>query len=207
MRRLTVKQQQAAWDSMTPAKRRVAIARDVIAHLERNELTIEVQNGYVSLTEPTDGGSTNRISQEQHYGNITPKQCDVIRQTCTMCARGALLISRIDMFNSISWTDIQNARGVGQIMTTTGLDGAFGREQLNLIECAFEGTSCWCNPPADYVDDLKIIRTRRLACKWRKQHYGNPANRLLAIMQNIVDHRGTFKPEVKYITEEVTYYV
>lgn len=68
----------------------------------------------------------------------------------------------------------------------------FSSEQLGLIECAFEGAVGYINVD-DYedTDDLPAEVESALAYA---DKYEDPQDRLVAIMQNIVDNDGMFVP-------------
>lgn len=102
-----------------------------------------------------------------------------IAKECEVCAKGALLLTAFKLYDGKGFAEINSPYGLYDDFILEQLDGLFSRTQLHLIEAVFEG---WKDGPTKqfYYD-----------------HY-NDEDRLLAIMQNIVDHNGTFKPSVRY---------
>jgi hypothetical protein len=102
---------------------------------------------------------------------ITRHNVVEIRGNCLCCALGSMLLSRVFLGNKVprhAWSD-----GIGWEECRDGLR-CFTGDHLIEIECAFERG----HPLYRKIPD--------------------PTDRLLAIMQNIVDHNGTFKPDVEY---------
>lgn len=67
-------------------------------------------------------------------------------------------------------------------------------KELDLIEAAFEGDLV-CSDHWDY-DDPEVNAATDFCADHCKPKY-----RLLAIMQNIIDHGGKFRPKVRYTVE------
>lgn len=181
------------WNEMTPKERRIALAKDVIQRIRMKELNVCMGNGYVV---PFD-----HLNIKDLDGPITKTECKTLQKHCEVCARGGLMLSRIDKFNSIEWKDVigtdifQDSEylSIEQEDTTKALKGAFSENQLNLIEAAFEidaYTYCGLNPP-------KKKQARGEQAETFGESYDNDSDRLMAICQNIVDH-GEFRPEVEY---------
>jgi hypothetical protein len=169
------------WDEMTKRERRVAVANDVIKHLDR--LNIEDGYGFI-VTDEVD-------ILKDRTGPITHEDCDTIRDTCTMCARGALMISKIDIFNSIDWSimDIEYDGDDAELVDRDVTDDVlleFGKKQLAKIESAFETA-------AYYAQDAGCSDATAQLCKEFGLKYKHPKDRLRAIMSNIVEN-GKFKP-------------
>ena len=107
-------------------------------------------------------------------------------RTCQVCAMGAMFVAHIARFDAVD--DLQVAaveRGGGSTICDT-LGGYFSVTQLRMIEAAFELRSYWLGN-----DDT--IR----CCEFGRQ-FKNKRDRLVAILQNVIDHGGKFKPEVEY---------
>ena len=89
--------------------------------------------------------------------------------TCDVCARGALFLSKVRLYN-----DCQVAKGItyGAVNLTdnTGQGGAFG-DLGRQLEVAFES---WENEP------------------WHTA-YPDPEDRLIALMKNVIRNKGNFK--------------
>ena len=170
------------WEEMTKRERRVAIAKDVLDHLDY--LNIKDGNGFI-----VDSGTESLIDRS---GPITHQDCQIIRDTCAMCARGALMISRVDLFNSIDWSQMYSEPCGEEVdfahrdLTDEVLIGAFGKKQLGKIEAAFEVGAC-------YAENVGCSDATAQLCKEFGLKYRDAKDRLRAIMLNIVEN-GKFKP-------------
>lgn len=159
-----------AYDKMTRAERRVAIAKDVIKHIKAQQLKVKTSYGYVK--HPQGMAALEHIAKSAYNDKDLANK---LKQECGVCARGAMMLCKVAKFNNYNF-DIQNYGYLGGWDTFEALRDAFSMDQLDAIERAFEGT------------DLESVFV----------HIQDPSDRLLAIMQNIVDHNGTFKPQVAY---------
>lgn len=171
--------QQAQWDAMTEAERRVEIAKDVKESIQAGEYGKIATNHYV-------------YGCFESSGKMCPTRQDIqaIKQSCSMCARGALLISRVAKFNKLSFHDLSARNGkawTDEEETTEGLKGAFTERQLKSIEQAFEG---WDSDGTR----LEGVRDEDDPHVVFHNSHPNAEDRLLAIVQNIIDHDGDFKP-------------
>jgi hypothetical protein len=180
------------YKSMTRAERRVAIAQDVIQQIQLGHIRLSAGSSYLSGHVSIDPNDFDRP--------IKPKEARLIQDSCTACAKGSLMISKIAKFNKASFKDIGAYESYqvwnSDIPIVTGistdeentvgvLSDAFSSIQLDWIEAAYEG---WMT-----VKDIFRPTTQY----WIIDH-PDPYDRLLAICQNIVDHKGTFKPSVRY---------
>lgn len=102
------------------------------------------------------------------------------KKKCTVCARGAMLLCKVAKYNNYDFLIFGEGYMIGSHDTTMALKDAFSETELELIERAFERNYSYSSWGPD-----------------------NDADRLLAIMQNIVDHNGKFKPSVEYVVEKV----
>jgi hypothetical protein len=144
----------------TRAKQRVAIAKDALAWIEAGAL------------EPTTGLfiSPSRADCYSSKGQLR----DTVLGKCHVCALGSLLLAKAVRFDNVLCNQMNylNTRmGVGPIADH------FDRNQLLLIESAFEGYS-------DEDNDVQIFYSK----------YPDPKDRLVAILKNLIKNKGTFKP-------------
>jgi hypothetical protein len=97
---------------------------------------------------------------------------------CTVCARGALMVTKLRNYDNWKADDVIGRppsfthTRVEPVETTLALHDCFSEAQLLVIERYFERD------------------------QWSDTHCAD--DRLLAIMQNIVDHDGRFVPSVEY---------
>jgi len=165
------KKKQETWDQMTPNQRKVALCRDVIAQINAKKISLKRSFGYVRHK----SGYGAIVPANKAVGAVTKAQCSTIKKNCSMCARGALLISRIGQFNKITWSDISR-NGIDVSETTNGLNGSFTDTELKLIEAAFERKY-------HYAYDVPGSKEAEL---FGKDH-SNDASRMMAICQSIID--------------------
>jgi hypothetical protein len=153
---------------------RVAIAKDVLKQLP----ALNPSKG-TYVYKPN--GNKNLHPNDQAQQHI-----DQISEDCQVCALGACFLSYIRLFNKITVdeiTYIENSIDPAHHTVKNALREHFANEQLALIEAAFEGF----RSPADTTAVVKVIED------FYNKH-PNPKKRLKAIMQNIIDNNGEFKP-------------
>lgn len=105
-------------------------------------------------------------------GQLTSRR---IRGECLVCARGLMFLKSVDRYNHFDLSDHGDLGNCAEIRTGE----EWGHKQADLIEAAFEG---WDAGNAEEFHEANGGRTDRKRC-------------LIAIMQNIVDNGGTFRPE------------
>jgi hypothetical protein len=166
---------------------RVAVAKDVILSLPG--LKVESQNVFCAVDTLPKGAmvvdDSKRTARNLQKGKI-----------CEVCARGALFLSKIALRNNFDFdlmtgTDHPTYALYAQMYFIQDvLDDTFSREQQYLIETAFEGHSAFRELRDDTPtqDDL-IHRALKFHNRYKKDK-----TRLRAIMQNVIDNKGEFKP-------------
>lgn len=170
----------AKWKEMTKSERRVAVAKDVINQLYANKFIVETGIYFQVRNE--------KLEDKYYYANPETNQKDIQcllskgTKVCYVCARGAMMVSKIDKFNNSHIEFFGSSSS-----TTEALKDCFTEKQLLLIEACFERTSSFLNK---YDKEI-----REFYENWGPN---NPEDRLMCIMQNIIDHKGVFKPKVKY---------
>lgn len=152
------------------AERRVAIAKDVISHIQASKLKVEENCGYVR--HPKGAGAMSNIATST---SNTKELANKLKEQCCVCALGAMMLCKIEKFNNYKF-NLQNSGYISIFDVYTALEDVITETQLCDIERAFEKT----DPNSPYNE------------------ISNPIDRLLAIMQNIIDHDGIFKPNVTY---------
>lgn len=199
------------WNRAGDDKRRVLVAKDVldqIASYKFQPLTsafLIVDNQNILMMS----------DNESIQGCLLDNKTD-----CKGCAIGGAMMSMIRFNNNalvgdLDYCDVRSmhleyTKVVDMTQETVGrtissqLHELFGESQLMLIEQAFE----WCkgtysNPRiADYnqmtFEEIIALKVRRTGKSWKAYLFGRqyevPRDRLIAIMQNIVDNKGTFIP-------------
>jgi hypothetical protein len=147
---------------------RVAVAKDVIKWIRAGKMTARTGD-YISL-----GSSKSKPSLSS------------IASNCTVCAMGAVLLSAFNKFDGDGFARIIEQWGAREDDIVFQLGGLFSESQLRLMEAAFEG----------YGDDESA--TWKFCQSLEGDDENDDNDRLMAIMQNVVDHGGVFRPEVQY---------
>ncbi len=182
------------WGKMTLAQKRVRIARDVIAQIRAGRFDVQSDKGYcnMDLVDPVDVRGEEQWYKEDgtwliadENEKVVDRLKDLNKENCHVCALGGAMISAIKFDDGTTVAELQD---VDSEDVREKLDKYFSRDQMDLIECAFEGTDHGC--------DLSDEETS--SCVDFGLLIGDDADLLMAIMQNIIDHRGLFRPEVEY---------
>lgn len=182
---------------MTKAQRKVAIAKDVIANL--HVMKIKSENGYIN----SNNSNFNNVIYTElepllEFG-ITPQQiAQKGMESCSMCARGALMLTKVAKFDQYDFDGVCSLGYIDQDDTLDALKDAFTGHELELIETFFEGSN-YITSDNNYYDGLGLVTDLGLKVQGNWTSIWDDKDRLLAIMQNIIDHKGEFKPEVKYV--------
>ena len=180
-----------------PEKRadaRIAIAKDVLMTLDAKRLSVVARSGYVFIER---GAVVPEYVVESFEALALAVRNPRSRAQCHVCAIGAAALSAVGLYDRADdlndhWGE--NADDGDDYMgfyadsgLLRGLLGAwFTPNMLSLIECAFEETIFHGAKNSSPVD-------RKRASLFGKQ-FSDPELRLRAIMQNIVDNDGTFRP-------------
>jgi hypothetical protein len=161
------------------AAMRVAIAKDAIEQIKAGRLVPQL-------------GVYLRVEGKSLYRAAPRLQVkDVVAGTrCTVCALGALFVATVDRRNEITVREIVDGDGCTSWKFRDYLQNLFSREQLCLIEMAFEQN----DSPGDFGEfGVMVGRDEALDC-WRwVDEFPDARDRLTAILENVVRNDGTFK--------------
>jgi hypothetical protein len=163
-----------AFKKMNMARRRVAIAKDVIQRMD-NSLIIPMTGDIFGENAPEDY-ENSRLSLQEFFNS----------EPCEACAKGALVCSWVGNFNNyedlVGFTfDFERHQGKNHTSYPKELIKIFGLEMLGLIEIAFEGNG----------NDWNVlgIRDPYLSGEYINTDYKND---LRGIMENIIKNKGEF---------------
>lgn len=159
-----------SWEKMTRAERRVAVAKDVIKSL---------QDGIFSPSPRAFVDSDSPSGLDRKYEEPTQAWAERILSgpDCKVCARGGMMLCKLSKYNH--WSPRTHFDGfVTRRDTALALSDCFTKRQLNKIEAAYE---LWSDKAGG--SPLKF----GLRFKYK-------GDRMQAIMQNIIDNNGDFKP-------------
>jgi hypothetical protein len=179
------------FNRMSNAKKRVVIAKDVLDRIAIGQLKSYcgaiVQD--VKLYKGRD--IKDALNNDSDF-------------TCSVCAKGAMLMGYVGRVNQMKFDNIVNSN-YGDSKVHQKLAEIFTLEQLALIELAFEGVQYLNSNVENFItaDDEDIIINAEdtkagLAFynKYKTSDYKlyELNNRLIAICKNIIENKGTFKP-------------
>ncbi len=145
---------------------RIAIAKDVLSLLKAKDSIVAKSGVYLTCSCDADA-----LINEVPLGNAQ-ENIDVLTKECRVCALGALFVGAVDLYNKCQ---LQEFGGYGNIVNK--LRDFFSDKQLYLIEGCFEGH--W---------DEKFV------CRGFHNKYPEDAQRMKAIMRNIIRNEGNFVP-------------
>lgn len=171
-----IEKQNAEFSKMTKPQKRVEVAKDLIDRIKLKQLIPQTQRMVVVETDFNDSNSSIKD---------TLNSCDIT--ICNVCAKGGLFMSYIGRVNKMKFSDIEDDNDVDGVEHKQLLK-IFTVRQLALIELVFE------NDQYLYTDkDGKGLSFDYLKASKFYDKYENEDERLIAIAQNIIDNKGTFK--------------
>ena len=176
------------FDSMTKEQRAVAIAKDVLKQLQA-EMIVATQGEYIRL----DDDDAEAFWEDGLA--LIPLE-DIAEVQCNCCAIGASMLSFSRLFNRIT---IGSAQAHSINGDRKPLAGAFSWRTIALMEIAFERStggflaSCKIDSGEDIdVSHVDVLDAVEFAASDSEEVDEEAI--LRAIMQNIVDNEGEFKP-------------
>lgn len=179
-----VKRANAAFAKMTPAQKRVQIAKDVIAQLDAKKIVAE----YGSWLSP-DGQQWFRAEADQQVRDFIGSTT-----SCEACALGSIFMCAVTRADELKVADLAETgdpdnsgkTGVSEEDVFGYLERFFDHDRLQEIETAFEG-------------GRGVTMHSKAARDWRLTlgDIPEPATVMRAIMANIIKHRGQFNVNAK----------
>lgn len=173
------KQIKKSWSRMSKIEKRKAIASDVIAQI-RSKILNASSGDYCSL-DPKIGNIRKRKSNGKKFQQLLA----TIEYSCSACAMGSMMA--VDIMARNNHVGYWNSAHI-----IKRFKGLFSELQLRLIETAFEREVV-------EVDLIELKDNNRQTTKIAKEairlgkRYKNENNRLIAIMNNIIeDPKGLF---------------
>lgn len=153
-------------------ERRIAVIKDAIKQVKDSKYEVLRQHGYVSINQNLSGDSDSQ-AKPLISGN------KLEQGGCTVCAKGALLVSHVRKENVLTVSELENCNED----TSKELRNLFGARNLDIIEMYFEGED-------GFLGDLVYDDT----------------NRLLLILENMLKNEGKFVPD-NITIKEINKYV
>lgn len=182
------------------AEKRVLIAKDVIQQIKVGRFQAQLQAWVVPLHKNGEDLCFDWEDKIDFSSKPAPLSfenqsvCELFLDkkidTCECCALGAMFMSCTLYSNKTSVRDFVQETTFNfeeRIYTTdgfaNGLSKFFSAAQLSLIEAAYEGG----------IGAFEVSRKQENAIAWIWE-LEDPKDRMLAIMRNIIENNGTFKP-------------
>ena len=172
-----VAKRNAAYERMTPARRRVAVAKDALELLEAGR----IEAGHSYFKGPTVQAYQDGLSIDLRDAILATDE------TCRVCGIGSLFVAMVLQTNGTKVTAVAGRRYREPLRLGEDLDDrdlwdhmadVFDQPQLGLIEAAYEGYAMWDPLTQDGVSAFDVIRSDQ--------------ERMRRILQNIVRNEGTF---------------
>lgn len=173
---------------LSKPRQRVWIARDVISQIRSRQLIPKHGVGYMVLGDYTRNSQFNALCMKEDPSDIREFIGDDV---CHVCGIGGTFIAALKLADELTFKDINQTQD-DQIMRDY-LRSWFSDVQIALIECAFERNDAYLQKVGS-----RERRNKNHDAASRARNFGfefdRPDQRLIAIMQNIIDNDGTFKP-------------
>lgn len=163
---------------MTPAEKRVAIAKDALAQLKTK---------VIQPTPGTYGNYRDSSGERVTQGDLGKSLCVPEPPTCEVCALGALTVGL-----ALEGQSLQVEGGMLMGSVFSYLREFFDLKDLVLMETAFEGSLIsfsWV-PHAERDDDFRA--KAEAARSWAWKYIDEPRKRLELILRNIIRNKGQY---------------
>ncbi len=176
---------EAKFWKLSPAQKRVAIAKDVILQIKAEYYTA-IRGTYINAELPWNTSRTEMAPAREAFAEA---------DNCTVCAVGSTIVSGARLGNRVSLFDLGvNANGFGG---DEARDKFFPRSMNRLMEEAFEVDY---DPKRQYhkasLASERKPNTRTM--QYRAEYFGEGFKtsdaRLIAIMRNVIRNKGAFIP-------------
>ncbi len=161
-----------AFAKLTIHQQRVLVCKDARERIKRRNLLPFFSSLWRGMPLPYD---TSGKALQRHL-NTQSRACEV-------CAKGAILMSWVGLFDSISKDALPGESNTMGRLWPVELVNTFGHRLLAAMETAFERTCyCWCGP---HLTEPEI-----LALTYLFAYTDSSTDRLLALLSNIIRNRG-----------------
>lgn len=184
-----IEKNNAKFQELAPAEKRVKIAKDVVKQLEDKKLRAE-SGTYFALSGKGEN-LKNCLLQKVEDPNLAQV---TMSTKCTVCGIGALFVAAIENDGSVELQKGFTDYHIGQREIHNQLKPYFTAKQLKLIEAFFErdlGFSHGRYFGGDYGTNSETINEFQ---KHEIVRERSAQKRLAMIMENIIENDGEFKP-------------
>jgi len=175
---------------MLNRKQVVAVAKDVLAQIKVKKFRVKT-GIYLGVN----------LSQEEGAAINDLQDLMKIKKPCHVCARGALILSKANLYNNCPvemsvWGNMPYIEDTAEALSSPDEGDAFPAKLTAMAETAFEGFTngknheVGCHPSVEY-----LTAKEHAACLAFYKRYRKAEDRLVAIMRNIVKNEGRFIPK------------
>ena len=197
--RKRIKDRERRFKAATPAGKRVMIAKDVLEQLDTRWLKARRNSWLIS--------ESNLLTD--HYITEHTKNTDLQEEilklpSCTACAVGAMFACAVRRADDLTLEDMRYKSPDGSYVSPYadfGWDGLvrylsrwFSYGQLKMIEHAFERGSGGSGLSDEEFSDPDFMINHNASVVFGSK-FVNDTERMVAIMQNIIKHKGEFRPD------------
>lgn len=179
------------FDKLSPAKKRIAVARDVLDRIELGQLT------------PNAGLFCKMLAGERTNLKIH-QQLESTTFKCEVCAKGGLFLSYIGIVNNYPITIGRLSQEGGEHIYSEPMEvlsEIFSKKQLAYIETAFEEHYYYWNVD---LTAGEMSMCENFCNDLQRQYVNNKINhiqfsekKIKRILKNIIANNGTFNPQKK----------
>lgn len=185
----------ARFEAMTPSRKRIEIARDVLRQIRLGR--INPQHGtYFDATR--EGPDACEVTDATQVRDLTQQI-----ESCSACALGSVFMCAVNRADALKVGDLQGfnasrlaARKRGMHFKSFDMRSYlmrfFSMDQLLLIENAFEGGDVNGLTEVQAHNPRVTERTMRAVARYNERYLGDAARCLERIMRNIEAHGGRF---------------
>ncbi len=170
-----IEEQNEIFSSSSKAEQRIMVAQDCLDRINLSQLKSDTGRMFSkNLFTGIDIGMSLKSLLNKEKKPLT----------CTVCAKGGLFMAYVGRVNECPVYNVDDDTSLNSKPMKKLLE-IFSAKQLSLIETAFEGDTFGWNKS---LSDNYIRRAKRFF-----YNYSNK-DRLIAICENIIENKGTFKP-------------
>ena len=153
----------------------VAVAKDVLKHLK----ALRIAQGYYI------NGDALPVMEGDLKDNL-----DTVQKKCRVCLLGACVLSKARLYDNVPLEELLFDSDAGKSLsadeddTRSILQDVFDPEQMDLMEAAFEKTTCLAEDCTDYALLVQAVDFGN--------RYEDRYDRVKAVMENIIANNGKF---------------
>ena len=201
------------FNKLSPAKKRVRIAKDVLEHLDAGTITpatgryLEPKSDSareaddivfkVNAAEKWGGEWKAKVTQADRE-KLGLGLHEFLGGNCRVCGIGACFVAGIRRLDNLTLKDLTTPRNHWGLNFDSAmrqyLGKWFSQKQLAMIEAAFEISDRLCDRAELSSNDPDIRRSVTWGQRFGWSRQENQEERLRGIMQNIIENDGEFNP-------------